>query len=76
MGFLTLHFPLQNKRVLMEYIHKRKAEATRSKQMTDQADARREKVKALRTRRQDRLKKKRDDLIAAQSQGGSTKVDK
>jgi len=57
----------KNKRVLMEYIHKRKAEAIRSKQLTDQADARREKVKTLRHRRQDRVKKRREELIAAQN---------
>lgn len=34
----------KNKRVLMEYIHKKKAEKVRSKQLSDIADSRRQKV--------------------------------
>ena len=41
----------KNKRVLMEFIHKRKEESHRAKLASDQAEARRSRVKASRTRK-------------------------
>ena len=54
----------KNKRLLVEFIHKKKAENQRNRMLFEQAEAPRAKSKAARERRQARLLEKRGTVVA------------
>ncbi|KAJ2520050.1 60S ribosomal protein L19B [Coemansia sp. RSA 1939] len=55
----------KSKRVLMEHIHKIKAENARTRELQNQAEAHRQRNKAARERRAERIAAKRDALLNA-----------
>ncbi|CAB3407416.1 unnamed protein product [Caenorhabditis bovis] len=62
----------KNKKTLIEYIFKKKSENKRSKQLADQAQARREKNKESRKRREERQLVKKAELLRKISQSEKT----
>jgi large subunit ribosomal protein L19e len=58
----------KNKRVLMEHIHKAKAEKLRTKHIQEQMEARRVKNKAMRSRKAERLAEKRQGITEVEKE--------
>ena len=66
----------KNKKNLMEYIFKKKTENKRAKQLADQAQARRDRNKETRKRREDRQLAKKNELLRKISESEKTTAEK